>query len=368
VQNIAGVPLISPISKCKIAVVGAGISGLTCARALQAGGADVTVFDKGRFVGGRLASRERQGGQFDYGAQYFTVRSERFRLAVEEWTASGVVAPWSGHFGIVRDGVITDSPPERTRYVGQPCMSSLGRHLSRDLPLLSLHRVVQLAFDQTLRTFQLSGGIVHSAAQSGHDAEQFYRSGYEFIVLNLPPAQICEFVSSLDDDCLKDAIGHSDAFKSLQVVSLAPCFAAMVQFAGPVDSSFDGLSVKGGALSWLARDSSKPGRPALESWVLHGSAEWSKAHLEEDLEDVGQVLLAEMQTLFGRPLPAVVYLKTQRWRYALPENPLADGFLLDADAALGYCGDWCQGNNIEAAFLSGQKLAEQIILWWQTKI
>ncbi|MBU6450996.1 MAG: NAD(P)-binding protein [Cyanobacteria bacterium REEB67] len=356
----------APISKCRIAVIGAGLGGLTCARALQGAGADVTVFDKGRFAGGRLASREREGGQFDYGAQYFTVRGEDFRQVVNEWEASGVVAPWPGNFGIVRDGIIEASPPERVRYVGRPYMSSVARHLSRDLPLLSLHRITQLTFDQALRTFRLSGGIIQNASESGHDTEQFYRSGYDFVVLNMPPAQILELFLLLDDDCLRDAIGSSDAFKALQTVRLAPCFVSMLQFAAPVDTRFDGLSVKGGALSWLARDSSKPGRHLVESWILHASAPWSKAHLEADFEQVGPTLLAEMQKLLG-DLPPVVYCKTQRWRYALAENPLADGFLFDAEAAIGYCGDWCQGNNIEAAFLSGRKLAERILDWHQLK-
>jgi renalase len=343
------------------------VAGLTCARALQDAGADVTVFDKGRFVGGRLASRERDGGQFDYGAQYFTVRGEEFRLAVDDWAAQGVVAVWAGQFGIASDGVLEASPPERTRYVGQPYMNSIGRHLSSDLPLLSLHRITQLAFEQSLRTFRLSGGIIQNASDSGRDNEQFYRSGYDFIVLNLPPAQIIELVSALDDEILARALEGSAAFEALQAVRLAPCFAAMVQFATPVATTFDGISVKGGALSWLARDSSKPGRQPIESWVLHASADWSREHLEANLDDVSQTLLADMQKLLGA-LPAVVYCKTQRWRYALAENPFTAGYLFDGENAVGYCGDWCQGNNIEAAFLSGQKLAERIGLWQQGKM
>src|SRR3712207_9580914 len=72
-------------------VVGAGISGLLAARELQAEGWRVTVLDKGRGVGGRMATRRVGGGNFDHGAQFFTVRGGRFAGLVEGWAAGGGV-------------------------------------------------------------------------------------------------------------------------------------------------------------------------------------------------------------------------------------------------------------------------------------
>ena len=73
-------------------VVGAGISGLLAAGALQGEGWNVTVLDKGRGVGGRMATRRVGGGTFDHGAQFFTVRGERFAGLVEDWLEAGVAA------------------------------------------------------------------------------------------------------------------------------------------------------------------------------------------------------------------------------------------------------------------------------------
>ena len=53
-------------------VVGAGISGLACARALRSAGLPVRVLDRGRKPGGRMASRRLQGRPVDIGASYFT--------------------------------------------------------------------------------------------------------------------------------------------------------------------------------------------------------------------------------------------------------------------------------------------------------
>ena len=84
-------PLYTP--RPRVAVIGAGISGLMCARTLLDHGIDVTVFEKGRGVGGRMATRRTDDGlQFDHGAQYFTVRDERFERYVDSWLQDGIVA------------------------------------------------------------------------------------------------------------------------------------------------------------------------------------------------------------------------------------------------------------------------------------
>ena len=124
-----------------IAVVGGGVAGLTVARRLSESGAFPTVFEKARGPGGRMSTRRRDGGQFDHGAQYFTVRSAEFEREVQDWVDAGVVAAWSGDVGEWKPDSLTVSPP-RTRWVGQPRMSALTRHLSSGLTVVSSCRVV----------------------------------------------------------------------------------------------------------------------------------------------------------------------------------------------------------------------------------
>ncbi|HEX2729333.1 MAG TPA: FAD-dependent oxidoreductase, partial [Rubrobacteraceae bacterium] len=72
-------------------IVGAGMSGLSAGRELRAAGWDVTMVDKGRGVGGRMATRRLREGTFDHGAQFFTARSDRFEKLVRGWLEAGVV-------------------------------------------------------------------------------------------------------------------------------------------------------------------------------------------------------------------------------------------------------------------------------------
>ena len=62
-----------------IAIIGAGLSGLTCARRLQDQGHCVTVYEKSHAVSGRMSTRQTDLGGFDHGAQYFTASSAAFK-------------------------------------------------------------------------------------------------------------------------------------------------------------------------------------------------------------------------------------------------------------------------------------------------
>ena len=85
-----------PESPLQVAVIGAGLSGLACARLLSEAGTRVRVFDKARGPGGRMATRRQGDLRFDHGAQYFTVRDPSFRRALEQWQADGLAGALAG--------------------------------------------------------------------------------------------------------------------------------------------------------------------------------------------------------------------------------------------------------------------------------
>ncbi|WP_433716971.1 NAD(P)/FAD-dependent oxidoreductase [Actinoplanes sp. CA-051413] len=78
-----------------VVVVGAGIAGLACARELVAGGAAVRVHERGRVVGGRLASKRLNGRYADLGAAYFVADDPDFAALAESWRARGLARPWT---------------------------------------------------------------------------------------------------------------------------------------------------------------------------------------------------------------------------------------------------------------------------------
>lgn len=329
-----------------IAIIGAGLSGLSCARVLADAGAHVTLFEKARGVGGRMSTRRADAGAFDHGAQYFTAREPGFQALVAEACAAGTVAPWTGRIGQIGppEGVVVAegaaiSPSPGDRYVGVPGMSAFLRWLAADLTLSLETRVVRVARPGGAE------GALHLSDEAGRDLGAFDR-----VVITVPPVQAVPLLTVAPALAARVAEAR-----------LAPCWAVMVGFDRPLDAPLDGAFFVGRPVSWAARDSSKPGRAAGERWVVHGHWQWSEAHLEDQPEDAAEALLAAFFEGLGVAPVAPSFLATHRWRYALPVGPLPEDFLYDTTSGVGVCGDWCNGPRVEGAWLSGRALATAIL-------
>jgi hypothetical protein len=90
--------------------------------------------------------------------------------------------------------------------------------------------------------------------------------------------------------------------------------------------------------------------------VLHAGAEWSRLEFDRPAGQVQKALLKRFSERIGRTLPPPRLSDSHRWRHARVEAPLGEAFLLDRDAGIGFCGDWCLDARVEAAFLSGDSL------------
>jgi predicted NAD/FAD-dependent oxidoreductase len=62
-----------------VAIIGGGLSGISCAHALQMEDVEVRLFERAAMLGGRCATRLWQGHLIDHGVQYFTAHSTDFK-------------------------------------------------------------------------------------------------------------------------------------------------------------------------------------------------------------------------------------------------------------------------------------------------
>lgn len=318
-----------------VAVIGAGLAGVTAARALRAAGYPVTVFEKSRGPGGRMATRRTPAGDtFDHGAQYFTARDALFREQVRWWMDAGVVAEWHGVIGTLEHGRVTRSEREQVRYVGVPAMGSGVREYAE-----TLHARYEVRVERVER----EGSAWRLTTESGE------RLGpYDVVVVAVPAPQAVPLLAGAPELAARAATVHME-----------PCQAVMARFEARVPLELDGAFVHGSPLSWIARDASKPGRAEGERWVLHGSPEASREFLESAPDVVAARWVEAFTQATGlevRPVETVVH----RWRYALPSPALEETALFDASLGIGACGDWCGGPRVEGAFLSGVALARRL--------
>lgn len=309
----------------RIAVIGAGMAGASCARALVDQGHDVFVFDKGRGVGGRLAQRRRENAMFDHGAQYFTARDPAFKALTKAWIDQGKVALWDlGH----KNGEST--------YIGMPSMSQPAKELLQGIDVATERRVTKLT---------LQAGRIELGFEDGDFAGPF-----DSLAIAVPHPQAVELLQSIEgSNALLEGIAH---------VQMAPCWTTMLAFDVPISASVPSGPIQKldsvSAIGWIARNISKQGREGRDAWTLHASPEWSRQHLEDQAGDVLNSMIQAFNEHLDTPLPAIAYKAAHRWRYAFVEKPLGQPAIGDPALGIALMGDWCLAPRVEAAFVSGR--------------
>lgn len=319
-----------------VAIVGAGFSGLVCGNILSQNRLEVTMFDKGRSPGGRLASRDRDENTFDYGAQYFSARDSRFKQFLAPLLESRTVARWNGRFGRIISGSLAEETPAEPRYVGAPLMRSIVSELAGSVNCNMSHRITSVS---------RHNGKWLLTGVAGNESDQHKLGPFDFLVLSLPPAQAAAL----------------QPHPELSSFRFRPCIALLLAFSEEIKLEFDGVKLDDRVISWVARDSSKPGRGPGERWVIHASPDWSEEHFEKSNDDLARLLAKRYATIFGIAVPEPQFAKLHKWRYALPVVSKALGCIFERDLSLAYCGDWCEGARVEGAFLSGLAAAEAIM-------
>lgn len=334
-----------------VAIIGAGLAGLSCAQALVQAGHQVHVFDKSRGPSGRMSTRraEDQAGpwQCDHGAQYFTARDAAFRAEVARWQQAGVAALWDARLASF-DGSSWSTPATPLeRFVGAPRMTSPAGWLVQGLQQAGER--VQTQWQTTVQGLERQAdGWAITSAEHGLHAQR-----YSAVLLAVPAPQAVPLLQPMAK--AGAAVAASARMRG--------SWAVMVRCPAPVPLPWDGAFINDGPLRWVARDSSKPGRtvpPGMETWLLHASPEWSEAHIEDSADAVTGTLLAAFAAL-GGPSTHLVQATAHRWRYADTEPALTQGHWWDATACVGMCGDWLNGGKVEGAWLSGQSLAQQVL-------
>ena len=337
-----------------IAIVGAGMAGIACARTLVQAGHRVTVFDKSQGLGGRMSTRGSAFGTFDHGAQYFTVRDARFELALQ--TTPGLCRPWSANTVRVLDshGRVASAglPARESHWVPTPGMNALVSAWAKPLTAagnVELHTRVTSIEPDALHKNQWQ------LRTAGDGESSHVYSGFDAVVLAIPHPQAQELLSSTPK-------GVALAKKTANV-SVAPCWTLMLAYPQAVQPGLTTLGPQWNAarsthhrIAWLARESSKPGRGRVERWTVQASAAWSQEHLQDDAQRVQAKLIKAFSEITGiRAEPA--HMDVHRWTYAKTEKALGQSHLWDAKSGLGVCGDWCIGHRVEDAFVSGLELA-----------
>ena len=308
-------------------IVGAGMSGLLAANKLQEAGWGVTVLDKGRGVGGRMATRRFGGGSFDHGAQFFTARSDEFKGMVEDWQKVGAAQEWSRGFADAEGNPNEDGHP---RYRGAEGMTSVPKHLARGLDVRTGEKVVRVDED---------GGAWRLETESGTVATG------DALIVAAPVPQARQIVGSGEYEL------PGPAREQLESISYDPCLALMALLDGPSGvPEPGGVQIKGEPLDWIG-DNRLKGISQAPAVTIHAGPGWSREHYEDDEAEITAALLDFAGDMVGAN---VVSTQLARWRYSwVSESHPEPCLLAQADPPLVFCGDSFAQPKVEGASLSG---------------
>lgn len=318
----------------QVLIVGAGLSGLVAARELQANGIQVTVLDKGRSVGGRLATRRIGEGMADHGAQFFTVRTETFQKQVDDWLDEKLVSIWGHGWS---DGSLKRTMADgHPRYIANNGMNSLAQSLASGLT--DVHVDVQVA------SIVRSAGFWQLTAANG----AVFRS--QALLMTPPVPQSLALLTGVEL--------HADDRADLERIQYGPCLCGMFLVDGDINLPEPGaLQDFTQTVYWIADNQQKGISPAAKVITTHAEVRFSRAHYD----DADDVLLAKLREPVETRLKSgakIVEEQLKKWRYSIPLVTHPHDCLVARGLPLAFAGDAFGGRGrVEGAYLSGWSAA-----------
>jgi hypothetical protein len=298
----------------RMAVVGAGVAGLTAARMLADAGRAVTVIDKGRGLGGRLATRRTDWGPVDHGAPGIP----------GEFLALPGAVPWP-------------QGPDGAQVVGPNGMSSLLKPLADGLEVRREVTVAALAANPD------GWALV--------DAEGATLGVFHAVILAIPAPQAVALLAGP----LPDMAG---AVAQVRMDPLWTLILVLPDGAGPPQDAVLSLAPP---LALAVPQGAKPGAAGSGArWAVHAEAGWSAAGVELSKEEAARhlwdVFRAQTATA-SEPLLTAGH----RWRYARVSRPLGQPFAASPYGRLLAGGDWALGPLATDAAASGRAMAGALL-------
>ena len=321
--------------KSQVAVIGAGLAGLSCASALVNAGMQVRVFEKSRGLAGRMSTRKGDGWQCDHGARYFTARDRAFQNQLAIWLEQGVAAQWHTPIGVYENQAWHSSKSNEARYVGTPWMTSPAHSLAKSLEIHTSHTIMSM--NRLQQRWHL-----HTTEHGLLDYQP------DWVISAIPAPQALALTKAIDPAITEL---HEKA-------KTEGCWTMMLRFNEAIAMPFEAAFINEGILSWVARNNAKPQRTGEEVWVIHAQSQWSQHHIDADPNSIAPQMIAAFSALGGK---APAEYAIHRWRYASSDTSYQERFHCDFERGIGYCGDWLHGGRVEGAWLSGQALAKTII-------
>ena len=316
----------------RVAIIGAGLTGLSIARRFVEAGIETQLFDKSRGVSGRMATRRLEMNglnlRFDHGNPFLTSPQMQ---AIGELINSPAdpVAP---------DVAVRSELGDESLIGITDGMNRVGKWLASGLEIHLTRPVTKIVPSSSARQWQiLTGDAVVS-------------DDFDLIITTTPPHQAAEILRSSD----------STLVTALNAIEPQGCWSLMLVTESPMPLGLVSLP-ESQIIERVINENAK-GRSSehLGLYTVHAKRSWSQRHMQSPKVDVQAAMIEALQSL-GLDSANIVHAQLHRWLYAGVAQPLGQPYLADTQRSLICAGDWCLGNDIDCALASADATAAQVI-------
>lgn len=336
-----------------IGIIGASISGLIAGKRLALAGHDVTVIEKDRSLGGRLATVKLDNLALDYGISHFTANTNTFQEFIDELIEEGIIHEWTDEFHLHDGKELLDENPNldpQQKYTGIKGLQSVADHLSRWVDVKSKEKAGGLTHIGPDRTRKRSW-MINLTDISVFECDA--------VIIATPAVEAYGILQTAQDKTpARRIIRHIDEVQYDGAISLAVTYDYEVPGWKGIDCEFS-------SIRWIGNESSKQEGAEKAGLVIRSSGDFYRRHAQSDEETVKDLLLEEASKIID---PWVLQPKStymHRWKYFEAQNSINEYFmeLEMEEAPLALIGDYLGGTSPESAFVSGYNLAE----YWMKK-
>lgn len=320
-----------------MAVIGAGLAGLSCAQTLRRAGFYVDVFEQDRVIGGRMATIRQGSYSFDHGAQYISARGAHFGKYIDELVGTGYATRWIPKTNETGENGVQMQP----WFVGTPGMSAVIRPLAEGLRIHTNRKAHTITRADTKS----------DSSWSVWFEDQTSAGPFSAVVIAVPAPQARLLLGKLEE-----------LASPLSRVRMMPCWSLTAAFANPILPQQDVFSDMSEVIRWVARNSNKPNRSRLhETIVVHASPGYSREAEDVEPEVIAEELWTEVARALSLSSTRPDFMAAQLWRYGLVDQSLGESYIFSSRHMVGVTGDWCLGRMAEHAYESGHSLARAIV-------
>ncbi len=321
-----------------VAVIGAGITGITLANLLQKK-FNLTVFEKSRGVGGRMATRRAEPYQFNHGAQYFKIENKEFKDFLQPLILNKIIKPLEANqIEILNKEVIKRTKIFNKQYfTAESKMTSIVKYLINNNFSIKLLCKIEKIIKENNKWFVIDSGQVSFGP-------------YDWLIITIPPNQAKEILYS--------------NFKFLDIlkkIKMRSCYSLMLGFDKFEEFDFDTALFLEEDVQWLSIRKIILENKEYYNLLINSSYNFAEQNINSSKDKISNHLIKQVSDILKCKLNNYEHKALHFWKYAMSEKNNNLGSLFDEDLKIIVSGDWCMNGKVEGGFLSAKDAVNKLL-------